>query len=293
MPADARHRGALARSAARSYVGQLPWESFCMRLRRLAIPAAACFGLIASADLAGATDLAAHRAVYNLKLESAHGDDVTAASGTMAYEVQDACDGWAVRQRLQMTLTNRDGQDIQMLSDYTTWESKDGLKLRFRMKQTTDQAVTSDLAGDAALTGAGKVGSAHFTSPEDSVKDLPAGTLFPMAHTSALLHAAAGGKKFIALPLFDGTSAVGAQDSSIVVTNWSATPVGTWPDLKDLPSGKFHLAFFDRSPDSQQPDYEVSMRYWDNGVADDLAMNFGDFVMAGRMAEFTVLPKGC
>ena len=40
----------------------------------------------------------------------------------MGYEVIDACDGWAVRQRLQMTVTNRDGQDIEMVSDYATWE---------------------------------------------------------------------------------------------------------------------------------------------------------------------------
>ena len=42
----------------------------------------------------------------------------------MGYEVIDACDGWAVRQRLSMTLTNSEGQDIQMVSDYATWESR-------------------------------------------------------------------------------------------------------------------------------------------------------------------------
>ena len=262
-----------------------------MHLRRLAVMAA-CLGF-AAASPAQATDLAAHQAVYNLKLDKAKGDDVTAASGTMAYEVQDACDGWAVRQRLQMTLTNRDGQDIEMQSDYTTWESKDGLKLRFRMRQTTDQAVTSDLAGEAALDGAGLPGSARYSMPPDTKKDLPAGTLFPMQHTAALLKAAAAGTKFLALPLFDGTSGDGAQDSSIVISNWSTAPVGDWPDLKPLASGKFHIAFFNKGPDNQQPDYEVLLRYWDNGVADDLAMDFGDFVMSGKLAEFKLLPHAC
>jgi hypothetical protein len=265
-----------------------------MRLRRLTASAAAAWlGLLASAATVHAADLAAHRAMYNLNLESSKGGDVTAASGTMAYEVQDACDGWATRQRLQMTLTNRDGQDIQMLSDYTTWESKDGLKLRFRMKQTTDQAVTSDITGDAALDGTGGTGKAHFTTPEDSSKDLPRGTLFPMLHTAALLRGAAEGKKFLALPLFDGTSAAGAQDSSIVISKWTHDPVGSWPELRSLASGRFHIAFFDRGPENQEPDYEVSMRYWDNGVADDLDMDFGDFVMAGKMAEFKLLPGKC
>jgi hypothetical protein len=261
--------------------------------RPAAVAAVFVWTLFGALATAGAADLAAHRALYDLKLDTTHGGDVSSAAGTMAYEVQDVCDGWATRQRLQMTITNRDGQDVQMLSDYTTWESKDGLKLQFRMKQTTDQSVTSDVAGNASLKGPGEAGSAVFTSPGADTRPLPAGTLFPMKHTEALLAAAKDGKKFLALPLFDGTTATGPQDSSIVIGHWTTAAQGKWPDLAKLPSGKFHIAFFDREPDKQQPDYEVSMRYWDNGVADDLDMDFGDFVMDGQLTEFKLLPKGC
>ncbi len=266
-----------------------------MPMRRLAaftVGAIVC-GVFSAAQPARAADLAAHRALYDLKLKGSHGGDVSAASGTMAYEVQDVCDGWATRQRLQMTITNHDGQDTQMLSDYTTWESKDGLKLRFRMRQTTDQSVTSDVAGDATLKATGADGLATFTSPAAEKKPLPAGTLFPMKHTEALLAAAKEGKKFLALPLFDGTTETGPQDSSIVIGHWTSEPEGKWPDLKSLASGKFHIAFFDQGPGKQVPDYEVSMRYWDNGVADDLDMDFGDFVMAGKLSDFKLLGKGC
>lgn len=263
-----------------------------MHLRPLA--AAVLFlGLIGAVSPARATVLAAHRAVYSLHLQSSRGGDVQAASGTMAYEVQDACDGWAVRQRLQMTVTNRDGQDIEMVSDYTTWESKDGRHLRFRTRQTTDQAVTSDISGEATLPASGAAGTAHFTSPEKSIKTLPPGTLFPMKHTETLLAAAEAGKKFIALPLFDGTSADGAQDSSIVVSQWGGPRPDKWAALAKLPSGRFHIAFFDRTPSSMEPNYEVTLRYWANGVADDLSMDFGDFVMAGKLAEFRLLKPHC
>ena len=161
------------------------------------------------------------------------------------------------------------------------------------MKQTTDQAVTSDIAGNATLKGPGLAGTAVFTSPSADTKPLPAGTLFPMKHTEALLAAAKAGKKFLALPLFDGTSAGGPQDSSIVIGGWTEAPHGKWPALAKLASGHFHIAFFDRGPDKQEPDYEVSMRYWDNGVADDLGMDFGDFMMDGHMEDFKLLPKGC
>ncbi|MGH7153689.1 MAG: EipB family protein, partial [Acetobacteraceae bacterium] len=114
---------------------------------------AAALLLTAAPALAAETPirLIAHRALYRMTFGKARSSDVVGATGTMGYEVIDACDGWAVRQRLAMTLTNTDGQDIQMVSDYATWESKDGLKFRFHIKQTTDTAVTSQTDGEASL----------------------------------------------------------------------------------------------------------------------------------------------
>lgn len=256
------------------------------------LPAAlAALALLAVAP-AEAADLAAHRALYQLSLNASRGD-VAAASGTMGYEVLDACDGWAVRQRLQMTVTNRDGQDIEMVSDYATWEAKDGLSFRFHMKQTTDTAITSQTDGDAKLDVPGGPGQAHYTTPADAVKTLPKGTLFPMAHTAAIIDAARGGKKFLALPLFDGTSDAGAQDSSIAILGWHEPEPSKFAPLSELPFTRVHIAFFDRDAGTTTPDYEVGMRYWENGVADDLQMDFGDFVMSGKMTEFKPQPRRC
>ena len=264
-----------------------------MRLSRVFLPLLLALGLLVPAHArAAATDLAAHRALYQLTLQSARGD-VTAATGTMSYEVIDACDGWAVRQRLAMTISDREGRDIDMISDYTTWESKDGLKLRFHMKQTTDQSVTGDVAGDARLEREGGPGEAHYTSPDASTKKLPAGTLLPMAHTAAILQAAEAGKKFMTVPLFDGTEQTGAQDTSVVISSWEPPRAGKWPALAKLPSGRVRVAFFDREASVQEPGYEVGMRYWSNGVADDLSMDFGDFVMAGKLSELTMGKPGC
>ncbi len=265
-------------------------------MHRLATAVLSAFLVMAWAGTSRAADnvaLASHRARYNLQLESIRGGDVTSGSGTMSYEVIDACDGWAVRQRLEMLLTNRDGQDVQMTSDYTTWESKDGLSLRFRTRQLTDQNATSEVAGEAHMARDGQSGTASYTLPEVATKTLPKGTLFPTAHTASIIRAAMAGQKFLAVPLFDGTSANGAQDSTIVMAPWGSKP-GTVPQgLAGMPSGRVRIAFFDRDSTSQQSDYEVAMRYWANGVADDLSMDFGDFVMAGKLGEFTLLKPGC
>lgn len=259
------------------------------------------FATVASAPAAAAerTPPAAHRALYELTMESAKGD-ITGAHGTMAYEITDACDGWATRQRLSLTITNRDGQDIETVSDYATWESKDGLSMRFRMKQTTDTALTDQAEGNATLDNTGGEGTVHYTVPKEVDMKLPRGTVFPMMHTEALLSAAEDGKKFLALPLFDGTGDKGAQDSSVLVLGWN--PKGgtaPYPALENMANGKVRIAFFDRvqagdksKPDGS-PDYEVSMTYWANGVADDLHMDFTDFVMHGALKEFALQPPHC
>lgn len=261
----------------------------------LAIPGSATLAASAPPAVPAASipPLAAHHALYTLALGSSKGGDVVAARGTMGFDVTDACDGWAVRQRLQMTITNSDGQDIQMTSDYATWESKDGLKFRFHMKQMTDTAVTSQTDGDASVERPGGPGAAHYTSPHDVTKVLPAGTLFPMVHTSAVLAAAREGKKFVTLPLFDGTDENGPEDSSVVVLDWKQPFQTQYPTLSALPSTRVRLAFFDRQPDTTTPTYEVGMRYWENGVADDMQMDFGDFVMNAKMSEFTAQPRKC
>jgi hypothetical protein len=237
--------------------------------------------------------LIAHRALYTLTLATAKSHDVVGARGTMGYEVTDACDGWAVRQRLRMTITNADGQDIEMASDYTTWESKDGLKFRYHMRQTTDTAVTSQTDGEALLQKTGSTGEARYTTPRESTIVLPAGTVFPMAHTAAIIAAARDKKHFLSLPLFDGTDENGAEDSFIVILDWKPPAQAKWPALSSLSSTRVHLSFFDRKPSTMAPTYEVGMRYWENGVADDMKMDFGDFVMSAKMKDFAPQPRKC
>ncbi len=37
----------------------------------------------------------------------------------------------------------------------------------------------------------------------------------------------------------------------------------------------------------------MGLRYFENGVADELKMEFGDFSVNGRMEELAILPGGC
>jgi hypothetical protein len=265
--------------------------AFCLTAALAAQPAAAANA--PAPAVAPPTQLLAHKALYTLTLDHAGGNEVVAARGTMGYEVTDACDGWAVRQRLRMTITNAEGQEIEMASDYATWESKDGLKFRYHMRQTTDTAVTSQTDGEAKLQKTGSTGEAHYTMPHDATSPLPAGTVFPMAHTAAIIAAARDKKHFLSLPLFDGTDESGVEDSFIVLLDWKQPMATKWPALTPLPSTRVNIAFFDHAKSAVTPTYEVAMRYWENGVANDMKMNFGDFTMSAKMKEFTPQPHRC
>jgi hypothetical protein len=241
-----------------------------------------------AAVITTAATIAAHHAVYELSLKSSQDQGVLAARGQMTYDIADACNGLTTTQHLSIDLTDRDGRDVTMVSDYATFETRDGTKLEFHTRQLTGTQVTEALDGTAVLDRSGGRGHADYTSPEHKRVALPPGTLLPNAHTMTILEAGAAGKRFLATPLFDGTDASGAEDSFVTIEAWQMPRTEKWSALSTLPSGRVHVAFFGRDQATETPDYEVGMRYFSNGVADDLAMNFGDFVMAGRLAELEI-----
>jgi hypothetical protein len=269
----------------------LPAAAALAALLLAALPARAADPAVSVASIAA--QLTGHRATYKLTLDQTRGGDVVASSGTMSYQVVDACDAWATNQRLDMTLTNRDGQDVKMISDYATWESKDGKRIRFHMRQTTDGAVTEEDSGEASLDSVGGPGAVQYATPTKKTVDLPAGTLFPMTHTARIISGAENGEKFISVPLFDGTGPSGAQDSFVVIIGWDKPMPNNFPPLATQPSGRVQIAFFDRAPGTTEPDYEVGMRYWQDGIADDLKMDFGDFVMDGKLTQLSVPTPRC
>lgn len=248
-----------------------------------------------------AVPLAPHRALYDLQMDRSRrpSSDISAASGTLSYEITDACDSWASRQRLTINTTNRDGQVIELVSDYATLESKDGLSMQFRMRQMTDTAVQEEVEGRATLERTGGPGTVEYEGKTPHTMELPAGTLFPMMHTAAIIAAAEEGKKYLSVPTFDGTGDKGAQDSGIAIASWGKSPAGPYEALAALPSGRVRIAFFDRVRDETSdkspgsPDYEVGMRYYENGVSDELVMDFSEFVLKGRLTEFAAVAPHC
>jgi hypothetical protein len=242
--------------------------------------------------------LASHRGVYTLTLDRARENaGIVDVSGAMLFEIIDACESWASRQRFTMTLRFREGTELETGSDYATLESMDGRTLRFSLTQVTQGAVSSRVVGQAELGPDGS-GVARYSEPEVKELPIPTGTLLPNTHTIAALNAARAGQRLLVAPIFDGTTADGAQQTTTVLSPWQGPqPVPEAPSLSTLGSSRMRIAFFE--PDGEQaggartPSYEVSLRYFENGVADEMIMDFGDFTVRAKLMKLEDAPGGC
>jgi hypothetical protein len=272
-----------------------------MTIRSAAISFAALAVIASSAHAAnsgGGAELASHRAIYKMTLATAKsGAGVTAASGAMSYKFGDSCDGWIVENKTALTFAYSDGAPVSTTWDFVTWESKDGLHYRFRVRSTRDGVVNNEIDGTADLDGKGKGGVAKFTLPEAKTLKLPKGTLFPTEHTVRMIELAEQGQHMAERTLFDGTGTDNTFEVSALIgkqaaaTKVKAEASGINRALLAAPSWPMQMAFFPDGSDDAEPDYEVGVRYYQNGVADDVLQSFGNFSLKGTLEKLEPLPK--
>ncbi|MGO9816463.1 MAG: EipB family protein, partial [Acidocella sp.] len=207
--------------------------------------------------LAQADGLTGQHALYTLTLSKLRTHDITGATGQMSFDVVDGCTGWATTQHMTLILRNTDGSLTKTVSDYITWESKDGKTLTFTLRESdNDGKEQIDDAGTATRNPDGS-GLVAYTTPANTTLKLPPGTLFPMQHTEALLAAGRSGQKFIAPPLFDGTSTDGAQATFVSELGYHEPEQTAWPVLDNIPSADVDIAFYDRKNDDETPNFRT------------------------------------
>lgn len=251
------------------------------------------FGGEAAAQDDGTPALLPHRAVYELRLDSvADRSQIVAAGGDMAVSWEASCEGWTIDQRYRLAFTYAEGGDVELVTTYASWESRDGGSFSFTSRTTLNGVVEEEIRGHAALTPEG--GSAHYRLPAERDQALPAGTYFPTGHTRALLRRAEAGAAAFTAPLFDGTRADGLTEVSAAI---SAPAGGDRPAPQEGPAileGRafwpVQLAFFDPDQADPEPDHEVGFRLYRGGIVDGLLINYGDFVLRGRAAAIEALP---
>lgn len=243
---------------------------------------------------AAGAEINAHRALYTMTLGTSRTDSgVTGARGAMAYQWGETCDGWTVEQRYKLTLSYAESQDVVIVSNFVTWESKDGLRYRFNQKETRNGTVDEEIRGEAQLDGPGKGGTITFEMPSPKTMKLPPGALFPSAHTILLIDKAKAGENFVSRQVFDGATVEGA----VLVT--AAIGGKVTPDPQDPikaailqhPGWRVRLAFFPADVNEEKPDYELGMLLLENGVSRDMLIDYGDYTIKAKLDDIEPLPK--
>ncbi|MFA4995185.1 MAG: cell envelope integrity EipB family protein [Bdellovibrionales bacterium] len=260
------------------------------------VPASAKVEEPASLPQSGSVRIAPHRAIYQMKLSSAkNGSNVSDVSGRMVFEWRDVCDGWAIQQRLQLHFSYADGSDQNLVSTELTWESKDSKRYSFNIRRITDGQETEVYRGKAVQNNDGII-LVSYSAPEGISKKLPAGTLFPSAHTLLILQNALKGEKFFSRLVFDGSDDVGSSNISAFIlprrtlkkepepiTKAKKNPLlveAAWP---------VHLAFFKIDTETGESDYEMDINLLPNGVAEHMNVDYGDFSITGNLEEAQAL----
>lgn len=183
---------------------------------------------VASAAV-GATELAPHRALYDMRLArtAAPSGGIVGARGAMLYRFAETCTAWEVETRVHLRLTYDRGGEAETVA--TTWiftatEAKDGRRYDFgvdhkRAGQTIERIEGSVLRPDPSDVGGDVDAAAEavLAEPQDGTMHLAAGTLFPARHLEHLLAAAAQGERRFERPVFDGASLENPYDVSAVI----------------------------------------------------------------------------
>lgn len=248
----------------------------------------------AFAGTAYAIELAPHRAFYSMKLGAMRAAaGIIGASGAMYMEWAESCEGWTLTQRIRLKLSNIENRIVETDSSFSSWESKDGLSYRFTVRNMRDGTVIDDLRGRASLERSGMGGVAAFTRPEGKKLHLPKGAVFPTEHVAQLIDRAQAGDKRMSRIVFDGSSLDGPFEVNAVIgPALEAKGEGAGGKaLTSRPSWRMRLAFFPVQSSAPEPDYELGVRLFDNGVAGDLVLDYGDFTLLATLERIEALAK--
>lgn len=250
-------------------------------------------------DPAAAMGIVPHKALYNVRLASAkNGSQIINIQGRMYFEWKPSCDGWITNHRFNLVYEYADSPGMTLNSDFSTFESYDGGMLNFSSRRKRDGELYEELRGNAARDPE-KGGQAVYAIPAGLTYEISPDMLFPMTHTMALVNAARSGKKILNAGVFDGSDAEGPVEISAFLgprqTGAPAvdSPAGYKPvkgDAMDGPSTidrslidnaawNIRMAFFPTKSAEEDADYEMTMRFHDNGIISSMSIDYGDFIV--------------
>lgn len=260
--------------------------------------AGACFAGsgVTTALATPASGLAPHRAVYDLKLKDAtERSGIAGMYGRMVYEFNGSpCDGYTVSFRF-VTQVNT-GEETRLTDQQTTtYEDLKNGSFRFLTRSFTDEKLDKEVRGSAREEKEGV--SVDLTSPDTKQVELAA-SRFPTEHMLEVIARAKKGERFFESRIFDGSDSGDKTLMTTAVVGKKETPQPGDPDADK--AGSFSkqefwpvsIAYYnDTAEGDALPVYRMSFKLYENGITRDLTMDYGEFVLTGKLAKLEMFKQ--
>lgn len=258
--------------------------------------------LCLAATAADAASIVPHRAVYDLRLSRANdGADLSNVDGRMAFEILgSACEGWTVSFRMVNRFRPADGATKLIDTQSTSYESGDGLDLRYSQKEFIDNRLDQESRVKVSRLAAQGDGNGQIELPAPKEFTVPAEALFPMRHQFKLMDAALAGESRDTSLIYDGSdgdktfraiSFIGKRKAAGANARDKANAEAA--ALAGLPSWPMTISYYDAAGGNQDtPTYQIGFDMYENGVATGLVLDYGDFALDGELAKLELLDAG-
>ena len=270
-----------------------------MRFSKTAWPA-----LLLSASLGAAQAAEApfvpHRAIYDLMLVKSTGTSAPAsARGRIAFDFSgSACEGFVTTFRQVTELQPSEGESRTSDMRSTTFEDGRAKMLRFKIETLVNGRLAETIDGTAQKAEDGEALSIDLRAPKRAKADFGVNPLFPTEQARTLIGAAKEGKRTYEAKVFDGSDTGDKIYDTLTVIGPKATGAPEDPalreKLKDVPRWPVVVSYFDPGKADATPSYILGFDLYENGVSGNLRLDYGDFVLAGKMSSYEPLPvKEC
>ncbi len=248
-------------------------------------------GALLSTTLAwGSEGLAPHRAQYALsqgpkQIES----DITGLSGRLEISFEASCDGWHIEEFLAMRLHGPNIDDTPHLSHLEAWEARDGRSYWFATQSYQGASRIDEVGGTASIDRDAGTGQLRFSRPSEQTRPLPPETLFPARHIEALIEAGLAGERHQRSTVFDGTTEESPFEISAFIGR-AEPPRDAPASLAGKAAWPLRLAYYALGAVDPQPEFEVSVLMYANGIAGEMLYDYGNFSMKVDLVELELLP---
>ena len=245
----------------------------------------------------GEVALAAHRAVYDLKLADSRGRrQLTAAQGRIVYDFSgNACEGYSLQFRQVTELDNGEGKIVVSDLRSATWEEGDAKNYRFNFQNYLSQRLVDSVDGRAER-GSQAI-AVNLAQPSSKQFDLDRAVVFPTEHIRRIVRAARAGQTVLELPVYDGSETGEKLYNTLTVIGQPIT-ADRKPDdaaagqaaLEGMTRWPVTVSYFDHASQNgeQTPVYAIKFELYENGVSRALLLDYGDFSIGGTMTSLEI-----